>query len=115
MCNAKPFKVEDFINCPAFKLAYTSCNKKILPEACGAAIDVPLNTAYPVAEAFEVEKRFTPTATRSGLIRPSSVGPQLLKLEILILDDCAGGIPPVPEIAPTVRIFLAVEVVERMS
>ena len=46
-------------------------------------MEVPLKTVYAVVEALEVEKIFTPTATKSGLIRPSSVGPQLLKLEIL--------------------------------
>jgi hypothetical protein len=68
-----------------------------------------------VVEELEVEKRFTPTATISGLMRPSSVGPQLLKLEILISEAWAGGFPFVPEIAPTDRIFLAFEVRERQS
>ena len=66
-------------------------------------------------EAFEEENKLTPTATKSGLIRPSSVGPQLLKLEILISDDWTAGFPPVPTIAPTVKIFFAFELVERQS
>ena len=61
-----------------------------------------------------MESRLVPTPTMSGFIRPSSVGPQEEKSEILTSDGFSGMVE-IDSMAPTVRIFLAVPVVEIMS
>src|SRR5690606_9728211 len=56
-----------------------------------------------------------PTATRSGLMRPSSLGPQLPKL--VMLADCANRSDDdtANVTAPTVRMFFAVANVPMVS
>ena len=61
-----------------------------------------------------VENKLVPTAITSGFTRPSSVGPQLVKLEMLTSEPFV-GIREESVAAPTVKIFLAVPEVEIMS
>jgi hypothetical protein len=77
-------------------------------------MDVPLFVLYALSSALPVENILVPIAITSGLILPSSVGPQPVKLEMLrsaafvgIKDDIVA--------APTVRIFLAVPEVDIIS
>src|SRR5262249_20151200 len=60
------------------------------PATCGAAIDVPVNRPYVLSG--RAERTRTPGAIRSGLARPSAVGPALEN----------NGIPPSRAVAPTV-------------
>jgi hypothetical protein len=53
-------------------------------------------------------------AITSGFTRPSSVGPQLVKLEILTSDPFV-GIREEIDAAPTVKMFLDVPEVEMIS
>ncbi len=65
-------------------------------------------------ELLLVESKLVPTPTISGLIRPSSVGPQAEKSEIST-SVAFSGMDEINSMAPTVRIFLAFPVVEMMS
>jgi hypothetical protein len=61
-----------------------------------------------------VENILVPMAMTSGFILPSSVGPQLVKFEMLT-SDAFVGINELRFAAPTVKIFLAVPEVEIIS
>ena len=65
-------------------------------------------------EALLVDKRSVPTPMISGLILPSSVGPQDEKLANSTSLPFSGMVY-MDSAAPTVNIFLAVPVVEIMS
>jgi len=57
---------------------FKSCNNANEPVTFGVAIEVPLRNPYVFTPSADSENKFTPTPTTSGLILPSSVGPQLL-------------------------------------
>jgi hypothetical protein len=75
---------------------------------------VPLSVVYPLSLELLVENILVPIAIISGLIRPSSVGPQQVKLDMLTSDPLE-GIRDEMEAAPTVRMFFAVPEVEIIS
>ena len=77
VCIASPFSVAARMNAPLFRRLYNCCNKKSDPATCGDAMEVPVNEAYEELPVFVVDKTSVPMPTTSGLIRPSSVGPQL--------------------------------------
>jgi hypothetical protein len=77
-------------------------------------MEVPLNDPYAVGLEGIVDVSDTPIPTTSGLIRPSSVGPKLLKEDIWILLGVKGPLG-IPLMAPTVKIFFAFDVRERQS
>ena len=73
----------------------------LMPETAGAAIDVPHMSPYVLlGKVDRIAAPFShPGATISGFRRPSSSGPQLLKVVIESSSEL---------VAPTARIFLAV-------
>ena len=75
---------------------------------------MPLWVAYALSFVFVVENILVPIAMTSGFTLPSSVGPQLVKLEIDTSDPLV-GMSEERVAAPTVKMFLAVPDVEMMS
>jgi hypothetical protein len=69
---------------------------------------------YPLSPELLVENILVPIAITSGLTRPSSVGPQLVK-EDMVTSDPFVGINELINAAPTVKMFLAVPEVEMIS
>jgi hypothetical protein len=61
-----------------------------------------------------VENILVPIAITSGLILPSSVGPQLVKLD-KVTSEAFVGISEEIDAAPTVRMFFAVPEVDIIS
>ena len=77
-------------------------------------MDVPSKVVYAAFDVLLVDNISVPTPIISGLMRPSSVGPQLEKL-LTRISEARLGVCWMDSIAPTVNMFLAVPVVEMIS